>query len=412
MNRNLAKAVIDTFQQDVGVVDHARLSPFTYRDWTESYAWLDASGLALYFLEQIKASNIECVIPVKVVERLEKNLLDNRLRTADMFAEFMKINREFERAGLSYVNFKGFALAPYAYVDPFLRCQMDLDFLMAQSDAQRCQSVLEGLGYTLTGTDRNVREYKAGAGMMPSLRDLYKPRPQRCIEVHVLDSKVKTGPSGCYDILSRSQRPTWNEFEFPVLCELDTFIAQAHHLSKHIQSEWTRISWILEYANHVHTHRANEAFWLEVLRKISIDREAKVAVGIATLVASQAFRLEPPEPAAWAVRELPESVRLWIAHYGSRVLLAEFPGTKLYLLLQKNLREEAVGRICPKRRSLIPIHLPPIVTKEHGLVRQFVGLFVQIRFIWFRLCFHVTQNLCYMIEVPRWKRIMADGQSK
>jgi hypothetical protein len=292
---------------------------------------------------------------------------------------------------------------------------VDLDFLMAQSDAKRCQSVLGEMGYTLTGTNSNVQEYKAGAGQMPSLRDLYKPRPQRCIEVHFLDSKDKRGTYGCCDILSRSQRHTWNGFEFPVLCELDTFIAQAVHLSKHIQSEWTRISWILEYANHVHTRRANEEFWREVRREISIDPEAKVAVGVATLMASQAFGLEPPEPAEWAVRELSESVRLWIAHYGSRVLLAEFPGTKLYLLLQKALAEEVTGRIVARRRGLFPIHLPPIVVpakKEEGLVRRFAGLLVQARFIWFRLRFHVTQNLCYMIEAPRWKRIIADGQPR
>jgi hypothetical protein len=410
VNRRIAEAVIATFRPSVGGHHYARLSTFTYHDWLESYAWLDASGLALYFLERIKSLHIERAIPLRVVERLKKNLSDNRMRIVDMFEEFIRINNEFRRAGFSYVNLKGFALVPDAYADPFLRCQLDLDFLMARSDALRCQTVLAGLGYVLTGIDADVWEYKAGVGQPPSVRNLYKPKPQRCLEVHFITSKEQSGLYRSYDLLSRSQRHTWNGFDFPVLSECDKFVAQAAHLFKHLRSEWTRISWILEYATYVRTHRTDDEFWRKIYRKISMDPESKVAVGTATLMASHAFGLEPPDLAARTVQELPESIRLWIEHYSGNVLMAEFPGTKLYLLLQKGLSQDVAGRGRERRGKLFPIHRPPRVvhpSEGDGLWQWLAGLFVQVRFIWFRLRFHSVQGIHYMVEAPRWKRILA-----
>jgi hypothetical protein len=233
MDRRLAEAVLATFRNAASWPEATHVR-FKQANWEQNYHWLDASGIALYLLDQITRMGLEGTIPTETLLRLQQNQRDNRARTERMFRDFVEINKEFQLAGLRYVNLKGITLVPGYCANPELRFQVDLDFLVESRDAQCCKEILGGLGYHLTGVNGGSWEFKAGGDVVPALRDMYKPKPQRSVEVHFATDARQTKEID--DRLSRAQFQMWQGFSFPALCESDKFLVQASHLFEHLRS--------------------------------------------------------------------------------------------------------------------------------------------------------------------------------
>jgi hypothetical protein len=367
MNYQLAQVVVATFQTEDTQTLEALFSRFSFRAWRGIYGWLDASGLALYFLDRLRILRLESSIPSRVLLRLRENAADNQEKTTHLFEEFIKINREFQRAGISYANLKGFTLAPDAFSEAALRCQLDLDFLIANHDISCCQQILQGQGYLLAGVGEDVREFKSGSGDMPSLKDLYKPKQQLCVEMHFADHSGEDDIHFRDDRLFRLSFRHWRDLELPVLSDADRFILQAVHLFKHLKGEWTRAAWILEYVNFVKFNEQNETLWIEVQRHVLGSEEIALAVGAATLVSCENFAVPHlPEVLTEAIGQLPPQVKLWIRRYGRKLVFARFPGTKLYLLLRRVLPDSGRRDLCEIGEKLFPLRRPARVTVNNG----------------------------------------------
>jgi hypothetical protein len=403
MHRPLADAILETFHLQPAELGLAR---FPLSAWTETYRWLDASGLALYFLDRVKRLQLESALPPAVLQRLERNLADNRERSADTFAEFVRINRAFTAAGVTFVNVKGISLVPYACEDPALRLQLDHDFLIEMRQVQSCAVTLAALGYTLTGVSGSVWEFKSGAAFMPSLDTLYRTKPQRSVEVHF---SVERPP---IEIAAQREWTEWEGFSFPVLSSADRFIAQAVHVLKHVRGEWTRLSWLLEFRHSVLHWKDDRGFWQQVREQAGADKEVCTAIGAAIVLATTAFGSFAPEHlASWTIDALDPRMRLWLDHYGREAIMANYPGTKLYLL-QPELATPGKASAATKRRRLIPLHKAPSVVHgagAHGFRSRMHGWSAQMDFVAFRLRFHVTAGWRYALEAPRWRKVLAEA---
>jgi hypothetical protein len=412
MDRQLGQAVIAAFRNDEAGIVRSQFESFRERDWARNKQWLHTSGLALYFLARVRKLGIQNILPPTILQEFAQNYADNRLRTDYLFNEFARINMEFQRAKLSYANLKGFTLAPRSCPDPACRYQHDLDFLVSQRDAERCRQAVERLGYRLTTIFGDTWEFQAGPAEVSTMRDLYKVRAQRSLEVHLVpddDTELQN------DKLSRLQLQMCNAFEFPALSEPDKLIAQASHLFKHFQTEWTRTAWLLEYANAIRSHRGDEPFWHDTIAAIKAAPETQVGIGLATLVTSRTFGVTPPgQFLACTVDQIPKQVRLWIDRYEEEIVFVEHPGSKLYLLLKDVLMQDHPEWRTQRHRKLFPARLPP----KHVLTSQSDPAWLRarvvharLRFIWKRFCFHVLAGLRYKIEAARWKKFVAGSRA-
>jgi hypothetical protein len=406
----LAEAVLDVFR-DAAPQSETGLARFKQSSWERSYHWLDASGMALYLLDRITKMGSEGTIPPEVLLRLRQNQRDNRARTEQLFRNFVEVNKEFQLAEIRYVNLKGITLVPGYCANPELRFQVDLDFLVDSRDAERSKEILCSLGYQLTGVNARSWEFKAGGDEMPALRDMYKPKLQRSVEVH-FSADVRQS-NGVDDPLSRAQSQVWQGFTFPALCESDKFLAQASHLFRHLRSEWTRLAWVLEYRNYIHARCRDDTFWREVRERTAEDEAAAIAIGMASRIATKAFGdYEVPALDSWSSKVLPERFNLWIETYSKEVLLADFPGSKLYLLLDEGSNPQRILD-ATRLKKLLPHRLPPRIVHASAtapLRVKWNGRREEVKYFLFRLRFHIATGLHYLLEAPRWRRAVVNSK--
>lgn len=381
----------------------ARLRGLSGMEWQRLLHWLDTSGLALYLLDRLHELKQTEILPPDVHARLQQNLADNTARTAAMIAELTAIHREFQRAGLSYAILKGFSLSPSSVPRPELRSQLDLDFLVTQQSAHEGRRILESRGYHLRAISGRTWEFKKSEMPGTTLKDLYKDLPHRSVELHI----EATGAEG-HSLLARAEVGSLCGVDIPVLSSVDTLLGQGMHAFKHVCSEFSRTAHLLEFRRHVLSRHDDAAFWIELRTCAEQNPRAVLALGVITLLIAQVMGVFAPMSLTdWTVNRLPPSARLWVQSYAESTVFASFPGSKLYLLLQKELAASSIPTKRSLRKALLPISLPPRIvhaTADETLSTRLRRHRTQIGFILFRLRFHAVAGVRYLLELPRWQQ--------
>ncbi|MBS1806337.1 MAG: nucleotidyltransferase family protein [Acidobacteria bacterium] len=374
------------------------------KDWERLLRWLDLSGLALYFLDRIVALKLCNLLPTSVFTRLHLNLIDNTERTRRMLLESAAIQLKFQQAGISYAVLKGISLWPAAVAKPELRSQFDMDYLVAETDLPAARRILETDGYRLYAVSGKSSEFKKNERPGVSLKDIYKHFGSYGVELHAVKSDGREESA-----LNRIQRRDVNGTSMPVLNPVDLFLGHGMHTFKHLCGEYARASQFLEFRRHVLRFQDDEEFWLELRRVADGNLRVTLGLGVVLLLTSEVMgNFVPYGLASWTVDRLPDRLRLWVRTYGHRAILGEFPGTKLYLLLQQELEECGVVAKRATRNSLFPAQLPPPVIRpvaNEGLDRQVRRYAMHLGTILSRAQFHVTEGVRYAVETRRWRRI-------
>lgn len=396
----LKLAVLASFHEPAPSIE-ARLREFAARDWDRAMYWLDVSGLALYFLDRIDALKLGSRIPERFLAELHTRLDENRVRTASLLVEAETITRALRERKLDCAVLKGATIPPESVTDLSLRNQLDLDLLIREGDAIAVQNCLSRFGYSLDAISGRTWEFKAGPSGRSSLKNLYQVRPERCVEVHL---QLASDP----DHLARGESRDINGHLLPALSRVDLFLLQAQHLFKHMCGEYTRASWLLEYWRHICARRSDPSFWRDVEMTAAECPGSGVAIGAATLMTSLIFGpCAPPELARWSMDRLPPEICLWIQLYGSKILLSDKPGSKVYLLLRKELDGDDATRKLARRRLMLPLHWPQKITRraaDEQLSDSLRRFRTQARFTARRLWFHLAEGLFLVIESLRWQR--------
>ena len=401
----LKKAVLASFHCAAPEAD-ARFAGIDEDEWKRILYWLDISGLALYLLDRLTELGLERRLPESIRMRFQKDLEENRVRNKALLAEAGTISHAMSRCGITFALLKGITLTPESVPDCALRWQIDLDYLVAAGDATAARHVLMTFGYELRAVCGNSMEFTAGHSSPPDIRKIYRVHSQRSLELHMLSTAAKRNGRR-NDRLSRIQLRDFDGTVIPTLSRADILVQQGVHLFKHLCGEHTRASWVLEFWRHVQVRRGDASFWTEVERVVALEPQAEIALGAALLLASLTYGSIQEDP--WvrtAIDRLPQNIRLWLETYGMRVLLADSPGNKLYLILRQELRSETPH--WPAIRKLVfPAHLPPSITRrEPGerLLQRLVRYRTEMWFVFSRLQFHVVEGLRYAIELSRWQR--------
>jgi hypothetical protein len=158
------------------------------------------------------------------------------------------------------------------------------------------------------------------------------------------------------------------------------------------------------------SRRDDAAFWHSIRTAADQDAHSALALGVATRLADRAFGELPIDRLTdSAVSQMPSPVALWLEHFADNVLFADFPGSKLYLVLEQALDSNVESP--HRRRRLFPMRLPaPVVAApSKGFLQQLKGLVSKTLYILFRLRFHIAATSRYFIESWRWKRLLKAG---
>jgi len=402
----LKQAVIASFYEPAPSV-RARLGEFTPRDWQRGKFWLDVSGLAIYFLDRLKVLGLEDCIPPLLLNQLRRDFADNCERTASLFDDTVSLARVLQRHSLTFAFLKGITLPQESVPDCALRNQMDIDLLIRESDAFTTQECLVDLGYVLDAISGMTWEFKAGTSGTSSLKNLYKIRSERAVEVHLLSYAGSAAKPPQGDRLARAQSRSIRGVVLPGLSPPDLFVQQALHLFKHMCGEHTRLSWVLEYWRHICARRNDTRFWSEVELIAAGEPQSAIAIGAATLLSSLVFGPFAPEALSrWSMDRVSPAICLWIQMYGRHVLFSDSP-CKLYLLLRQQLGSDSVAEQTARRRLIFPIHWPKRITRAEAneqVTSRFRRYAAEGRFFMHRMRFHAIEGARLAFESLRWQR--------
>ena len=400
----LKEAIVASFALDSDAA-RMRLAGFEEADWCGALWWLDFHGLAIYFYHRVCEIGTVAMLPRRLKGELAQRWCNNLGRTKSLFDEARAVATWFEIGKIPYALLKGVTLTPDSVHESALRSQSDLDFLVSDRFTDLAIHYVHRFGYHLQARSGNTLQFRAGAPSAPHLANLYSAKTQRALDL--IFAKENSGESG---LLARRVMREFNGAEIYALSPADILVEQARHLLQHLCSEFTRLSWVLEFWRHVRSRRGDIGFWQRAESNANELKYGNLAMGVAAWAAEEFFGgIQADIPPQWQPNTLPPRVRLWLERYARRLLLSDRIGNKVYALLQKEVPggPYEARTIC---QILLPRVLPAPVQEaqpEESLSQRWARYRVEARSFLQRLWFHLREGVRFAVEASLWSRAVA-----
>ncbi len=426
MGQTPAHALIDFLRfSDARENSRAGLGKLRERDWKPALRWLDDTGLAFYFLQKIKDSQLTDSIPPWALARLEQNFAANRERVGHMRKQFDSLNRRFNDVGVRYVVLKGNSIVPEFCPDIHLRYQADFDYLVDGESLELAKRVVVEAGYSPKAWASESSQESIfltpeteNKSLSP---DQYSVRAGHAVELHldIWDSdQFGLPPIPKLFSVHRSRTQQWNGLEFPGLSDEEAFLIQVLHACQHLFTYWLRMSCLFEIAFFLNRRVYDASLWNMVEQRVGDNLMLREFVVLITELAAKLFAAPIPQAVGVWGQEIRPATRVWIEHYAQHCAFYEVPSyelsllprAKLVLFLQQQYEGVSVHKNAVRNRlvkftrfSRMAASLkddPSLILKRAWWKRH-----LPLR----RSVFHVTAGLRYLCEIPRWRWLNRSG---
>ena len=419
MKPKLAEAIVGFLSFSDDACDQvSQLRRFSDRDWDRALGWLDDTGLALYFLQKLKDTDVANAVPGLVLSALEKRLTANQERVAHMARQFDFLNARFRDSGVRYAVVKGLSLVPEYCPDANLRHQGDFDYLVNDESLPMAQRVLEEAGY-VPKLSRSGKEFIFLLAAMEEAHlgdNQYEARAPYAVELHLdfwdpdFHKVPLPRPLALLDNAKSYQR---GEFKFPVLPDEDAFLVQVQHACNHLFTYWIRMSWLWEIGYFLTRHTSDASLWERIEQRAEGRIVLQDFVVVVTELVAKLFAAPvPPTVRVWG-QKIRRASRVWIENYAREWVFGEVPAYQFRLLPRAKLvlflQQQYVGNVTAQkgfvRSRLLSApqisHIGKSIKGSPAKVLQ-TGWWKRHRF-GRRAVFHVLAGFRYLSEIPRWR---------
>jgi len=417
LNPALASAIVDCLRAD-RFPDNtlSEIKQFSRREWNRTLFWLNGSGLSHYFLTRLLDSGSERAVPPEIVAYLARNFAQNQRRVDAMGREFAYLNQRLTDAGVEFAAVKGFELAPDYCPNLSLRSWYSHDYLVSHACFPHAGRVLEQAGYS-------IRRRGAKGEVVFSIQPLVTPAHMetcyteefpRMVVLHQSmwsseHSKVRVSPPP--DALLRRHQRSWQNISFSALADEDALVFLTLDTFEHVLGYWCKLSWFFEIANFLRIKAQDPEFWQRFYNRIDQSGKLPEIAGLVFLLASRLFHVELPSAIRLQVSNLRRPLAMWVEHYGWKWAGAKYPGSKLSLFLQRELIDDPVAWEELSQQRLFLVHrLQRIAKPATSIPSEATVNRRNWRSALKRMKFHGLTTYRYAMEVPRWKRLLAEGR--
>jgi Uncharacterised nucleotidyltransferase len=382
----------------------------TARDWRRVLGWLDASGLALYFLRRLEEASSTHGLPEDVLTALRQRQSNNSARTRRMRRTFEILNRRFSEAGVLYAALKGFSLIPEYSPDASLRMQSDLDYLIARSSLDDACRILAEQGYVLK--TQTGEEFAFGIPGQQATQSVLQYDPE---SPYTIELQCALWDHGLRDYPVLTRQIAWHQIQvhssegllFRALPEQEAFIGQVLHVFGHMLNDVVKPCCLLEISYFL-KYRPDEAWFSSFMASLSNSNPTLAEViGLVSRLAAQLF----DAPVRNWIRPLDPMLQFWLDRYGREFVLESclgqrtrlFPPTKLVLFLKQRYVGKAHSGLSLFRRALLPAEgLQHLRDRPARPASRFQLVTKKSRWLASRSLYHLRSNIRYLWETPGW----------